>query len=63
MYERQDEIKTISVHHESVAGFMADVFIEFLVSLPPLLPPVVRDPQTYQLVLVTLILIPFLSLQ
>ena len=26
MYERADDIKTISVHHESVAGFMADVF-------------------------------------
>jgi acetolactate synthase-1/2/3 large subunit len=26
LYERQSDIKTISVHHESVAGFMADVF-------------------------------------
>jgi acetolactate synthase-1/2/3 large subunit len=26
MYERSDDIETISVHHESVAGFMADVF-------------------------------------
>jgi len=26
MYERSDDIKTISVHHESVSGFMADVF-------------------------------------
>ena len=26
MYERQEEIGTISVHHESVAGFMADVY-------------------------------------
>lgn len=26
MYERSDVIETISVHHESVAGFMADVF-------------------------------------
>ncbi len=26
MYERSDDIDTISVHHESVAGFMADVF-------------------------------------
>jgi acetolactate synthase-1/2/3 large subunit len=26
LYERSDEIKTISVHHESVAGFMADVY-------------------------------------
>src|SRR5712664_675329 len=25
LYERSDELKTISVHHESVAGFMADV--------------------------------------
>src|ERR1700730_1247125 len=25
LYERSSEIKTISVHHESVAGFMADV--------------------------------------
>jgi thiamine pyrophosphate-dependent acetolactate synthase large subunit-like protein len=25
LYERQHDIKTISVHHESVAGFMADV--------------------------------------
>ena len=26
MYERQDDIATISVHHESVAGFTADVY-------------------------------------
>ena len=26
LYERSDEIKTISVHHETVAGFMADVY-------------------------------------
>jgi acetolactate synthase-1/2/3 large subunit len=26
LYERQDDIKTISVHHESVSGFMADVY-------------------------------------
>src|ERR1039458_3099109 len=26
LYERKHDIKTISVHHESVAGFMADVF-------------------------------------
>ena len=26
LYERQGDIKTVSVHHESVAGFMADVF-------------------------------------
>src|SRR5438270_3318393 len=26
LYERADEIKTISVHHESVASFMADVY-------------------------------------
>ena len=26
MHERADEISTISVHHESVSGFMADVF-------------------------------------
>jgi acetolactate synthase-1/2/3 large subunit len=26
LYERQDDIKTISVHHESVAGFMADAY-------------------------------------
>ena len=26
LYERSDEIKTVSVHHESVAGFMADVY-------------------------------------
>jgi acetolactate synthase-1/2/3 large subunit len=26
LYERSGEIKTISVHHESVAGFMADVY-------------------------------------
>lgn len=26
LYERSHDIKTISVHHESVAGFMADVF-------------------------------------
>src|SRR6201984_3136056 len=26
LYERADDIKTISVHHESVAGFMADVY-------------------------------------
>ena len=26
LYERSDDIKTISVHHETVAGFMADVY-------------------------------------
>src|SRR5215470_14131872 len=26
LFERADDIKTISVHHESVAGFMADVY-------------------------------------
>src|SRR5437763_5333529 len=26
LYERKNDIKTISVHHESVAGFMADVY-------------------------------------
>src|SRR3974390_3573759 len=26
LYERKDDIKTVSVHHESVAGFMADVY-------------------------------------
>ncbi len=26
LHERADDIKTISVHHETVAGFMADVF-------------------------------------
>ena len=26
LYERSDDIKTISVHHESVAGFMADAY-------------------------------------
>src|SRR3977135_2946798 len=26
LYERSSEIKTISTHHESVAGFMADVY-------------------------------------
>src|SRR5881227_3689091 len=26
LFERQSDIKTISVHHESVAGFMADVY-------------------------------------
>jgi acetolactate synthase-1/2/3 large subunit len=26
LYERRDDIKTISVHHETVAGFMADVY-------------------------------------
>jgi acetolactate synthase I/II/III large subunit len=26
LYERQNDIKTISVHHETVAGFMADVY-------------------------------------
>jgi acetolactate synthase I/II/III large subunit len=26
LYERQSELKTISVHHETVAGFMADVY-------------------------------------
>jgi acetolactate synthase-1/2/3 large subunit len=26
LYERMDDIKTISVHHEAVAGFMADAF-------------------------------------
>ena len=26
LYERSGDIKTISVHHETVAGFMADVY-------------------------------------
>jgi len=26
LYGRQDEIRTVSVHHETVAGFMADVY-------------------------------------
>src|SRR6202046_5881091 len=26
LYERSSDIKTISVHHETVAGFMADVY-------------------------------------
>src|SRR5215831_18864208 len=26
LYERASDIKTISVHHETVAGFMADVY-------------------------------------
>jgi len=26
LFERKDELKTISVHHETVAGFMADVY-------------------------------------
>src|SRR5215470_5387755 len=26
LFERQDDLKTISVHHETVAGFMADVY-------------------------------------
>src|ERR1700690_1557712 len=26
LYERSSDIKTISVHHESVSGFMADVY-------------------------------------
>jgi len=26
LFERQDQVKTISVHHESVAGFLADVY-------------------------------------
>jgi acetolactate synthase I/II/III large subunit len=26
LYERQEEIKTVSTRHESVAGFMADVY-------------------------------------
>lgn len=29
MYERSDEIRTISVHHESISGFMADVYNAF----------------------------------
>jgi acetolactate synthase-1/2/3 large subunit len=29
LYERSDELKTISVHHESVAGFMADATTAF----------------------------------
>jgi acetolactate synthase-1/2/3 large subunit len=32
LHERQSHIKTISVHHESVAGFMADVY--YRVSAP-----------------------------
>ena len=27
LYERASDIKTISVHHEAVAGFMADVYL------------------------------------
>ena len=30
LYERADDIKTISVHHESVAGFMADIYYQGL---------------------------------
>jgi len=26
LFERKGDIKTVSVHHESVAGFMADVY-------------------------------------
>ena len=26
LHERMDDIKTVSVHHETVAGFMADVY-------------------------------------
>src|SRR3979409_1775891 len=37
LYERSDELKTISVHHESVAGFMADVY--YRVSGRPAAPP------------------------
>src|ERR1700730_378475 len=33
LYERAGDIKTISVHHETVAGFMADVY--YRVSGPP----------------------------
>src|SRR6202140_4456817 len=36
LYGRAEEIKTISVHHETVAGFMADVY--YRVSGPPTAP-------------------------
>src|SRR5436305_12743786 len=34
LYERASDIKTISVHHETLAGFMADVY--YLVAGRPL---------------------------
>ncbi len=30
LYDRQDEIKTISVHHEAIAGFMADAYFRIM---------------------------------
>src|ERR1700716_2331635 len=38
LYERSDELKTISVHHESVAGFMADGYYRVSGPPPPPLP-------------------------
>ena len=35
LYERSADIKTVSVHHESVAGFMADVYYRVSGGRPP----------------------------
>src|SRR6201990_538983 len=39
LYERSHDIKTISVHHESVAGFMADVYYRVSARPPAPFPP------------------------
>ena len=41
LYERQSDIKTISTHHESVGGFMADVY--YRVSGPPTATPMALE--------------------
>ena len=46
LYERSHEIKTISVHHESVAGFMADVYTASRAGRPRPLPPAVPARRT-----------------
>ena len=44
LHERSSEIKTISVHHETVAGFMADVYYRVAGNRRPPSPPVARAP-------------------
>ena len=46
LYERADELKTISVHHRSVAGFMADVYYRVPDRRPRPLRPAVRARRT-----------------
>ena len=46
LYERTDEIKTISTRHETVSGFMADVYYRVSGQRPS--PPVSRARPTYR---------------